>query len=119
VVHAGRRGLVGGVVRAATQILTDRGKGAISAMIGPHICGRCYELDEATAAEVAAAVPEAASVTRWGTPGADIGAGVESQLLALGVAVERVEGCTLEDDRLFSYRRDATTRRQGAIVVLR
>jgi YfiH family protein len=119
VVHAGRRGLVGGVVAAAVQVLADRGKGALSAVIGPHICGRCYELDEQTAADVAAAVPEAAATTRWGTPGADIGAGVETQLRALGVTVERSGGCTLEHDRFFSYRRDATTQRQGAIVVLR
>jgi YfiH family protein len=119
VVHAGRKGLVDGVVPAAVQILAERGKGAISAVIGPHICGQCYELDEQTAGAVAAAVPEAASVTRWGTPGADIGAGVEAQLRGLGIAATRVAGCTLEDDQFFSYRRDATTHRQGAIVVLR
>jgi len=119
VVHAGRKGMVDGIVPAAVNILAERGKGAVSAVIGPHICGRCYELDEQTAAEVVAAVPQAESVTRWGTPGADIGAGVEAQLRALGVAVSRVDGCTLEDDRFFSHRRDATTQRQGAIVVLR
>jgi YfiH family protein len=119
VVHAGRKGLIGGVVPAAVRVLHERGKGALSAVIGPHICGQCYELDDQTAADVAAAVPAAMSTTRRGTPGADIGAGVEAQLRALGVAVERSGGCTLEDDRLFSYRRDATTRRQGAVVVLR
>jgi len=119
VVHAGRKGLVDGVVPAAVAVLADRGKGALSAVIGPHICGRCYELDEQTAAEVAAAVPGSGSTTRWGTPGADIGAGVEAQLRTLGVTVERAGGCTLEHDRFFSYRRDATTQRQGAIVVLR
>jgi len=119
VVHAGRRGLVDGVVAEAVKILQDRGKGPISAWIGPHICGQCYELDPDSAAHVSAAVPEAASVTRWGTPAADIGAGVAAQLGALGVRVHDVAGCTLEDDRFFSYRRDATAQRQGAIVVLR
>lgn len=119
VVHAGRKGLVDGVVPAAVAVLAERGKGALSAVIGPHICGRCYELDQPTAAEVATAVPAAMSTTRWGTPGADLGAGVEAQLRALGVAVERSGGCTLEDDTFFSYRRDATTQRQGAVVVLR
>jgi len=119
VVHAGRRGLVDGVVPAAVEVLADRGKGPLAAVIGPHICGQCYELDEQTAAEVAAAVPKSGSTTRWGTPGADIGAGVEAQLRALGVTVERSGGCTLEHDRFFSYRRDAATQRQGAIVVLR
>lgn len=119
VVHAGRKGLVSGVIPAAVKVLTDRGKGALTAVIGPHICGRCYELDEQTANEVAVAVPEAASTTRWGTPGADIGAGAAAQLRALGVEYRDLGRCTLEDDQFFSYRRDATAQRQGAIVVLR
>ena len=119
VVHAGRKGLVAGVVPAAAQILLDRGRGPVTAWVGPHICGRCYELDTATASEVAAAVPSAASTTWTGTPAADIGAGVTAQLEELGVTVHHLGGCTLEDDRFFSYRRNGTAQRQGALVVLR
>ncbi|HUQ00253.1 MAG TPA: polyphenol oxidase family protein [Aeromicrobium sp.] len=119
VVHAGRKGLVAGVVPAAVRILQERGKGDVSAWIGPRICGRCYELDADTAGEVARAVPAAASTTARGTPGADIGAGVAAQLDELAVHVTDLGGCTLEDDRFFSYRRDGTAQRQGAIVVLR
>jgi YfiH family protein len=119
VVHAGRKGLVAGVVPAAAQTMLDRGRGPVTAWIGPHICGRCYELDAATAAEVAAAVPAAASTTRTGTPAADIGAGVTAQLEELGVAVHHLGGCTVEDERFFSYRRSGTAQRQGALVVLR
>lgn len=119
VVHAGRRGLVAGVVPAAVQVLAERGKGRVSAWVGPRICGRCYELDEATADEVAGRVPQACATTPHGTPAADIGAGVLAQLQNLGVATQDLGGCTLEDDRFFSYRRDATARRQGAIVVIR
>ena len=119
VVHAGRRGLVAGVVPAAGRILLERGKGPVTAWIGPHICGRCYELDAATAAEVAEAVPAAASTTRTGRPAADIGAGVTTQLEELGITVHRLGGCTLEDDRFFSHRRNGTTQRQGALVMLR
>lgn len=119
VVHAGRRGLVAGVVPAAARILLERGRGPVTAWIGPHICGRCYELDAVTAAGIAEAVPSAASTTWAGTPAADIGAGVTAQLAELGVAVHHLEGCTLEDDRFFSHRRNGTTQRQGALVVLR
>jgi YfiH family protein len=119
VVHAGRKGLVAGVAPAAARILQERGKGTVSAWIGPRICGRCYELDVETAAAVIEAVPAAASTTSWGTPAADIGAGVAAQLVSLGLDVTDVGGCTLEDDRFFSYRRDGTAQRQGAIVVLR
>ena len=119
VVHAGRKGLCGGVVPAAARILLDRGRGPVTAWVGPHICGRCYELDTATAAGVAEAVPSAASTTWTGTPAADIGAGVTAQLEELGVTVHQLGGCTLEDDRFFSFRRNGTAERQGALVVLR
>ena len=119
VVHAGRRGLVAGVVPAAAQILLERGKGSVTAWVGPHICGRCYELDPDTAAEVADAIPAAASTTWTGTSAADIGAGVTAQLDELGVTVHHLGGCTLEDDRFFSFRRNGTTQRQCALVVLR
>jgi hypothetical protein len=119
VVHAGRRGLVDGVAPAAVKVLEERGKGRVSAWIGPRICGQCYELDEETATEVATAVPAAAATSRDGTPAADIGAGVIAQLGELNVEVTDLGGCTLEDDRFFSYRSDGTARRQGAIVVLR
>lgn len=119
VVHAGRKGLVGGVVPAAARILLDRGRGPVTAWVGPHICGRCYELDTATAAEVVEAVPSAASTTWTGTPAADIGAGVTAQLEELGVTVHQLGGCTLEDDRFFSFRRNGTAERHGALVVLR
>ena len=119
VVHAGRKGLIAGVVTKAATVLREHQPGPVTAWVGPHICGQCYELDAATAEQVAIAVPAAACPTRWGTPGADIGAGVVSQLRALDIAVNDVGGCTLEDDRYFSHRRDATTQRQGAVVVLR
>lgn len=119
VVHAGRAGLVAGVVPAAVRVLQGRGKGRVSAWIGPHICGSCYELDQATASVVAAAVPEARATTSWGAPAADIGAGVVAQLSAQGVEVHDLGSCTHESDRFFSYRRDTTARRQGALVVLR
>lgn len=119
VVHAGRKGLLAGVVAKAATVLRERGKGEVSAWIGPRICGQCYELDAATAREIGDAVPSAASLTRWGTPGADIAAGVSAQLNELDVQVHEIGGCTLEDDRFFSHRRDATSRRQGALVVLR
>jgi len=119
VVHAGRRGLLAGVVPAAARILLDRDRGPVTAWVGPHICGRCYELDPATAAEVAEAIPQAASTTWTGTPAADIGAGVTAQLTDLGATVHHLGGCTLEDDQFFSHRRNGTTQRQGALVVLR
>ncbi|HSI26303.1 MAG TPA: polyphenol oxidase family protein [Aeromicrobium sp.] len=119
VVHAGRKGLIAGVVPAAVQVLQERGRGRVSAWLGPRICGRCYELDSATAAEVSAAVPSAGATTAEGTPAADIGAGVLAQLADLDVDAHDLGGCTLEDERFFSHRRNGTAHRQAAIVVIR
>ena len=104
-VHAGRRGLVAGVVPAAVQAMVARGAGRLTAVLGPSICGRCYEVPEAMQREVSAAVPGTASTTPAGTPALDLRAGVQWQLARSGVRhVTVVEACTLEDDAWFSHR---------------
>jgi polyphenol oxidase len=122
VVHSGRQGLVSGVVPGAVEALRERGASRIEAWVGPRICGRCYELPAAMAGSVADAVPEARSTTSWGTPAADIGAGVVAQLVAHDVVVHDVGAdlCTVEDERLFSYRREGeASGRFAAFAVLR
>jgi copper oxidase (laccase) domain-containing protein len=69
------------------------------------VCGACYEVPDRLRAEVSALVPESYAETSWGTPALDIGAGVRAQLLAAGCAVVDASRCTLEDEDLFSYRR--------------
>lgn len=105
-VHAGRPGMALDIVTAAVDAMRAQGATALRAWLGPHVCGRCYEVPETMRAEVSAVVPEAWSETSWGTPALDIGAGVEAQLVAAGVEVARVGGCTREDQSLHSYRRD-------------
>ena len=122
VVHCGRQGLVAGVVPAAIESLRERGATRIEAWVGPRVCGRCYELPADMAAAVADAVPEAKSTTSWGTPAADLGAGVVAQLSARDVIVHDVgvDLCTIEDERFFSYRREGeASGRFAAFAVLR
>ena len=104
-VHAGRPGLVAGVVPAAVDRLRELGAERLVAWVGPHVCGGCYEVPAEMQAEVAAAVPEAEATTTWGTPALDIGAGVVAQLKAAGVEMVDASRCTIEDEDLFSYRR--------------
>jgi YfiH family protein len=110
-VHAGRPGLVSGVVPAAVEALRELGARRLVAWVGPHVCGACYEVPEGMRADVTAVVPESYAETSWGTPSVDIGAGVVAQLRAAGgpwetpVEVVEVSRCTREDDDLFSYRR--------------
>ena len=104
-VHAGRPGLVAGVVPAAVTALRDLGAERLTAWVGPHVCGACYEVPEQMRADVAAVVPEAYAETSWGTPSVDVGAGVRAQLRAEGVELVDASRCTREDQDLYSYRR--------------
>ncbi|MEU3955046.1 peptidoglycan editing factor PgeF [Streptomyces achromogenes] len=119
--HAGRPGMVKGVVPAAVRAMAELGAepGRIVARTGPAVCGRCYEVPEAMRAEVAAVEPAAHAETGWGTPAVDVSAGVHAQLDRLGVCDRaRTPVCTLESQDHFSYRRDRTTGRLAGYVWL-
>lgn len=119
--HAGRPGMIAGVVPAALRAMTERGAdpSRIVARTGPTVCGRCYEVPEAMRAEVSAVEPAAYAETSWGTPAVDVGAGVHAQLERLGVRDRQQSPvCTLESHDHFSYRRDRTTGRLAGYVWL-
>jgi YfiH family protein len=119
--HAGRPGMIAGVVPAAVRAMVGLGAepGRIVARTGPAVCGRCYEVPEAMRAEVSAVEPAAHSETSWGTPAVDVSAGVHAQLERLGVCDrEQSPVCTLESGDHFSYRRDRATGRLAGYVWL-
>lgn len=105
--HAGRRGLSEGVLAATVAEMVAAGAEPrrVRAVIGPGICGRCYEVPAAMRDEVAAGVPATATTTGRGTPGLDLAAGARAVLAELGVAdVVDLGVCTRTDPRFFSYR---------------
>lgn len=114
--HAGRPGVSSAVVPATVAEMRRRGAVNISAWLGPSICGSCYEVPEQLRADIAAKIPETWSSTSWGTPALDLPAGVRAQLGALNVTVEYSGECTLENDSLYSYRRDSRTGRFAGLV---
>jgi polyphenol oxidase len=119
--HAGRVGAAAGVLPATLAAMTALGARvhAVEVLLGPAICGGCYEVPEAMRAEVDAALPGSAVRTRRGTPGLDLRAGLYHQATELGVA--RIGGdprCTLESDDLYSHRGQGRTGRQAAITWL-
>ncbi|MFJ3288143.1 peptidoglycan editing factor PgeF [Streptomyces sp. NPDC086669] len=119
--HAGRPGMVAGVVPAAVRAMTSLGAdpARIVARTGPTVCGRCYEVPGEMRAEVAAVEPAAHAETSWGTPAVDVAAGVHAQLARLGVRDrEQSPVCTRESVDHFSYRRDRTTGRLAGYVWL-
>ncbi|MEW2634652.1 peptidoglycan editing factor PgeF [Streptomyces sp. NPDC048389] len=119
--HAGRPGMVAGVVPAVVEAMRELGAEPerIIARTGPAVCGRCYEVPEQMRSEVAVVEPAAWSETGWGTPAVDVTAGVHAQLEALGVRDRRRSAvCTLESRDHYSYRRDRTTGRLAGYVWL-
>jgi YfiH family protein len=104
--HAGRLGLAAGVVLNTVERMRELGAAEVTAWVGPHVCGACYEVPADLRSEVGAVVPASVATTSWGTPALDLGAGVRAQLEEAGVAVVDVARCTRESRDLYSFRRD-------------
>lgn len=120
--HAGRLGVGLGVAHELVAQFARRGVVRPRVVIGPMICGSCYEVPAAMQRELARAWPEAACSTRTGTPSLDLRAALVAQLTAAGVRegdLTHVRRCTAEDPDLFSYRRDGQTGRLAAVITTR
>jgi hypothetical protein len=119
--HSGRPGLAAGVVPALIEAMAGAGASParMSAVIGPSVCGRCYEVPAEMRAAVCEVVPEAGCLTSAGTAGLDIAAGVQAQLVAAGIgSISADSRCTRESADLYSYRRDRTTGRFAGLIWL-
>lgn len=118
-VHAGRGGLVAGVLQAAVAACRDAGDDpdGLRAVIGPAIHACCYEVPAALRDQVADVLPEAAATTTWATPSLDLPRAGEALLERAGVAVEVIDACTRCDSSTwFSHRADAAAGRQAGVV---
>ena len=117
--HAGRVGLLTGVLPATVGAMRRLGAQRIQAWIGPGICGRCYEVPQDMAEDAWARLPATKAQTTWGTPAIDLPAGAVAQLQDAGVAVTDLGHCTYETTTLYSHRRDkGATGRQAGLVWL-
>jgi YfiH family protein len=119
-IHAGWRGLAGGVVEAGIAALRAGTPGSprLVAAIGPHIGPCCYEVDEPVLAALAPGFgKELAAALRPGRPGhawLDLGQLTRASLLRSGVesdAVGALPGaCTrCHPERFHSYRREGVS----------
>jgi len=118
-VHAGRVGASVGVLPAALRTMMSAGAsmGRIEALLGPAVCGQCYEVPDEMARDVETRLPDSACRSRSGRAGLDLRAGLWRQLGEFGVAKVGVDPrCTVEDHTLFSHRRDGVTGRVAAIT---
>ena len=115
--HCGRPGVVAGIVPATVAAMRELGATSITAWIGPHVCGRCYEVPQEMQDDVAAVEPATLATTSWGTPSVDVGAGVRAQLGREGVEIVDLSRCTIESPDLFSYRREGKlSGRQAGLI---
>ncbi|HUF83929.1 MAG TPA: polyphenol oxidase family protein [Acidimicrobiia bacterium] len=118
-VHAGWRGLVGGVVEQAVDALGDLHRGSVQAVIGPCIHPDRYAFGADDLDRIAARFgPGVRASTPRGEPALDLRAAVRAALESAGVtAVTDVDVCTAASPDHFSFRRDGPTGRQAMLVV--
>ncbi|GAA1349313.1 polyphenol oxidase family protein [Falsarthrobacter nasiphocae] len=118
VAHAGREGLLSGILERTVEALRAEAPGAgIAAVVGPSICGECYEVPEEMAAAGEARSPGVRSATRRGTPSLDLPGRARAILESLDVDAHVVGACTLEDERYPSHRRDPGAGRLAGLVI--
>ena len=115
-VHVGRKGLLNEVSRKAISKMRELDSSPISAVIGPSICGKCYEVSPEIFAEVTKIYPLAAAKTSQGTPSLDLAAALTFELENIDIDVHVIARCTVEDSSLYSYRRDGVTGRQAGVI---
>jgi YfiH family protein len=113
-VHVGRRGALNGVIGKTVGLMVAQGGRNIRAIIGPGICGKCYEVDEESYQNAIAQNPIGDSGFRH----LDIRKMAIKELEDLGCTVSNIDICTKEDEKYFSYRRDGQTGRQAGIISL-
>jgi hypothetical protein len=118
-VHVGRRGLVNNVALKTIEVMREMGAQDISAIIGPAICGSCYEVSADIHQEVVSNFPMADSRTNSGSLALDLPKALNAVLQSAGISIDTSQSaCTVEDSDLFSYRRDGVTGRQAGLVRL-
>lgn len=113
VVHAGWRGLAGGVLEEGLAAVRELGgSGPVTAVVGPAAGACCYEVGPEVHAALGTGVRTHAKV--------DLRAAAERRLRAAGVQdVLHADHCTICDERFFSHRREgARAGRQGGVVWL-
>jgi polyphenol oxidase len=120
VAHAGREGVRRGVVDRALEAMAGLGAdpARVHVLLGPAVCGSCYEVPAALRDAVKAAVPGTAATSSRGTPALDLRAGLAAHLAGRVARVTLDPTCTVEDRGYFSYRRDGVTGRFAGVVWL-
>lgn len=120
-IHAGRRGAADGIL--ARAVAAGRRRWGVRPAdlvmaVGPHIRDCCYEVGEDVARDFSG-TPGAVVRRRNGRPRLSLARALGRQAHRIGVRLVAVAPwCTACDHRFHSHRRQATARRQAAILCL-
>ena len=117
-IHVGRAGLVNRIALKAIHTMRSLGSIDIHAILGPSICGACYEVPFEMQQDVMQEHPRAFATTRKGTPGLDLPKALIADLVSAGVSYEASTNCTYEDQLYFSHRRQNPTGRFAGVISL-
>ena len=122
-VHAGWRGLQAGIIAEGVSKIAPNGE-AVSAWLGPAICGKCYQVgDEVYRAFVDAHADFKAAFQADATPHHWRFSVAQAAMIELArLGVEDVQGgelCTACDlKRFYSYRKEGDTGRFASLIWL-
>lgn len=122
-IHSGRVGTQKQIVRKTVEMMQSHygsSSSDIIAAIGPHICGKCYEVDAACASEFGEKYIVGFSKSQ--KPLIDIASACKEQLESIGVNSNNIffsDICTAESPEWPSWRRDKCVERLGTFIVLR
>ena len=124
--HAGWRGALGRIgSEVVRQMVLHYGCDPknILAGVGPSICPRCFEVGDDVAALFENAFPDCPlrGVNKHGRATVDLWQVAMRQFMESGIDPKHIElmhVCTVEDERLFSYRREGRTGGMAAYLVM-
>ena len=111
-VHVGRKGLLNEVALKTIEKMKTLSSELITGVVGPHICGDCYEVDEQMATQIHQTHPATGGKKNH----LNLFAGLKEQLV--GITVENMSVCTMENQRYFSYRARKDDGRQVGVIAL-
>ena len=115
-IHAGRKGILNGIIERTITKMRELGGNELSATIGPAICGSCYEVDIQMYLEAIEIDQNLATTLE--THGLDLKKAAAGQLRSQKVSVTDLGICTAHDPNFFSYRRDGISGRSVGVIVL-
>jgi YfiH family protein len=115
-VHAGRKGVLNGIISKTVSAMRALGATDLEAMIGPAICKACYEVDLEMYQAAIEQKPELS--TTLSSHRLDLTRAAKFELESAGVKVSTLDICTAHNANYFSYRRDGQTGRSAGVIVL-